>query len=247
MLTSNECDVYRDFVERHQAYIYPLIASSVLRGTDGEIATVIDMGVGPGHFTVELAKRTGATVHAVDINPRMHELARELATVRGVADRVRFDLEDVHELSYPDAFADLIVSYSCFHHWADPAKGLAECWRVLKPGGRLVIIDTNTGVEAALPVLKKSIPDPAHFRFVEEALAESYPKDRVTALMCAAGIERYALDDFAFSEEDLLENLDELGEMPEGDELPDGLAMCWRIVAEKGANGSRTGGRDREQ
>jgi ubiquinone/menaquinone biosynthesis C-methylase UbiE len=48
---------------------------------------------------------------------------------------------DAEELPYPDAWADLVVSSTSFDHWSDQQRGLAECARVLRPGGRLVLVD----------------------------------------------------------------------------------------------------------
>lgn len=232
MLSRDDCLLYQRFVEDHQAYIYPLLGATMARGVRPG-ARIVDMGTGPGHLSVELAERTGAVVHAVDINPTMHELARALATRRGVVDRLRFDLEDVHRLTYPDAFADLVVSYSCFHHWADPVAGIAECWRILKPGGRLLLIDTNRDVEAALDVLRRAIPRADYFRFVEEAIGESWPQERVAEAARAAGVAGFTLTDFEFDEEALVECLDAI-ELPDGEPLPEGISMCWKMLADKG-------------
>jgi ubiquinone/menaquinone biosynthesis C-methylase UbiE len=45
------------------------------------------------------------------------------------------------EVGYPDATFDLVVSTTSFDHWADQQAGLIECARVLRPGGRLVLVD----------------------------------------------------------------------------------------------------------
>lgn len=89
----------------------------------------------------------------MDINPAMHELARKTCADPGVEDVVSYDVEDVHRLGYPSGFADLVTSYSCFHHWADPVQGLRECMRILRPGGVLHLVDTN-GTSA--PPLRRS-------------------------------------------------------------------------------------------
>jgi ubiquinone/menaquinone biosynthesis C-methylase UbiE len=53
---------------------------------------------------------------------------------------------DVAALAFPDQSFDLVVSTLSMHHWADPAAGLAEIGRVLRPGARALIWDFRPGV-----------------------------------------------------------------------------------------------------
>jgi ubiquinone/menaquinone biosynthesis C-methylase UbiE len=232
MLSSAECRQYQVFVEKYQPYLYPLLGARFARLYGRRGGRIIDMGTGPGYLTAELAARTAAKIHAVDINPAMHELAREQVRQRGVEDQVSFDLEDVHALSYPDRYADLVVSYSCFHHWADPMRAIRECHRVLGAGGRLVLVDTHRTARAALGALRKTIVEPELFRFVHEALEESYALEKVHETARAAGLADYELVDFHFEEEDLVECLDAIGDAPApGADLPEGVAMSWMLTA----------------
>jgi SAM-dependent methyltransferase len=52
----------------------------------------------------------------------------------------------VAALAFPDASFDLVVSTLSMHHWADPAAGLAEIGRVLRPGARALVWDFRPGV-----------------------------------------------------------------------------------------------------
>ncbi|HWF27958.1 MAG TPA: class I SAM-dependent methyltransferase [Mycobacterium sp.] len=56
-------------------------------------------------------------------------------------DRLSFALGVAEHLSYPDASIDLVVSSTSFDHWSDQLAGLAECARVLRPDGHLVLVD----------------------------------------------------------------------------------------------------------
>src|SRR6266545_925882 len=80
-------------------------------------------------------------VTGVDVAAEMVERATALAATSGVADRVRFLVGDVASLPLRDATFDVVVSTFSAHHWPDPARGLSEIHRVLRPGGRARIYD----------------------------------------------------------------------------------------------------------
>jgi SAM-dependent methyltransferase len=105
-------------------------------------AHVVEIGSGPGRLAVTLAEAAPEIrVTGVDVAPDMVERATTLAARSGVADRVRFLVGDAASLPFPYATFDLAVSTFSAHHWPDPAKGLTEIYRVLRPGGMARIYD----------------------------------------------------------------------------------------------------------
>ena len=98
---------------------------------------VVDVGCGPGAAAREAARR-GAQVWGVDPAPVMLRLAR-LLTVRGGG--VTWLDGAAEALPLPDAAATVLWSLATVHHWPDLAGGLAEAFRVLAPGGRLLVIE----------------------------------------------------------------------------------------------------------
>jgi SAM-dependent methyltransferase len=105
-------------------------------------AQVLEVGSGPGRLAATLARLAPAVqVTGVDIAPDMVELATARAARAGVAGRVAFRVGDVAALPFPDASFDVVVSTFSLHHWPDPARGLAEIYRVLRPGGVARIYD----------------------------------------------------------------------------------------------------------
>ena len=91
---------------------------------------VLEVGCGWGELAVWIARDTEAEVVAIDLSPRMVELARS----RGVDARVA----DVQDLPFADASFDVAVAAWMLYHVPDLDRGIAEVARVLRPGGRLV-------------------------------------------------------------------------------------------------------------
>jgi 2-polyprenyl-3-methyl-5-hydroxy-6-metoxy-1,4-benzoquinol methylase len=111
----------------------------LLRLQPGE--AVLDVGCGPGILAVRAAGAVapGGSVQGVDVAEGMLAVAREKAAEQGVGDAVAFELGDMHDLRFPDgAFDAVACSYAMFFAESVTAVG-RELWRVLAPGGRLVV------------------------------------------------------------------------------------------------------------
>jgi SAM-dependent methyltransferase len=97
--------------------------------------TVLEVGCGPGELSVRVQEELGVAVTAIDLSPRMVELAR----AAGVDARVG----DVQELPLADGTFDCVVAAWVLFHVPDVDLGLAEIARVLRPGGHLLAV-TNS-------------------------------------------------------------------------------------------------------
>ena len=106
---------------------------------------VLDLGCGPGSDTVTLAGFVGdeGQVHGVDFDPEMVEEANGRAKAAGLDERVLHRQADAAALPFDDDFFDACRSELVFQHLPDPATGLAEMTRVTRPGGRIVVLDTD--------------------------------------------------------------------------------------------------------
>jgi ubiquinone/menaquinone biosynthesis C-methylase UbiE len=145
-----------------------LLLGSLFRPVAAEVAAVapagalvLEVGCGPGHLSIRLARRHGLVVTGLDLDPAMIERARANANRAGGGDdrRPSFHVGDVASLPFPDESFDLVVSKLSMHHWADPAAGLAEIGRVLRPGARALVWDFRPG----LP-LHPHLPDPVEHK-----------------------------------------------------------------------------------
>jgi SAM-dependent methyltransferase len=102
-----------------------------------EGAAVLELGCGSGDLSIELLRR-GANLTAVDVSPRMVELARSRAEGLGAT----FLVAPAEDTSLPDGAFDLVVGKWVLHHVDVPAAA-AEVHRVLTPGGRAVFFESQ--------------------------------------------------------------------------------------------------------
>jgi SAM-dependent methyltransferase len=100
---------------------------------------VADLGTGEGAFALLLAERA-AKVIAVDTSAKMIEVGREQARRLGVRN-VEFRLGDMEEVPIDDAAVDLVFFSQSLHHALHPERAVEEAARILKPAGRVVILD----------------------------------------------------------------------------------------------------------
>ena len=121
-----------------------LVRAAGLSGTEH----VLDLGCGAGHAALAMAAHA-ADVTAVDVTPDMVATASRVAAERG-ATNVTVRVADVADLPFADAQFDIVTSRVAAHHFADPRQALAEAFRVLRPRGRLLVIDSVAPETAAL-------------------------------------------------------------------------------------------------
>jgi SAM-dependent methyltransferase len=146
------------------------ITGSLFRGIADDVASaaskdarVLEVGCGPGHLSIAMARRHRLDVTAVDLDPDMIERARTNASRAAAVDAnvPSFLVGDVASLPFPDGSFDVVVSTFSLHHWADPTAGLAEIGRVLRPGGRALIWDLRPGTGPHLFGPRRDhLPDP---------------------------------------------------------------------------------------
>jgi ubiquinone/menaquinone biosynthesis C-methylase UbiE/DNA-binding transcriptional ArsR family regulator len=100
---------------------------------------VADLGAGEGSSALLLSQRA-VRVIAVDSSARMIEVGRELAARHDVKN-IDFRLGDMEEIPIADGEVELVFFSQSLHHALHPERAIQEAWRILSPGGRIVVLD----------------------------------------------------------------------------------------------------------
>ncbi|HOQ09126.1 MAG TPA: class I SAM-dependent methyltransferase [Syntrophomonadaceae bacterium] len=101
---------------------------------------VLDAGCGTGNFSIKLAQM-GSKVTGIDISEDMLSLARNKASLLNLD--IQFLKMDLHSLDFPDGSFAGVFSMAAWEFVTEPERAFAELWRVLRPGGQLLIGTIN--------------------------------------------------------------------------------------------------------
>jgi cyclopropane fatty-acyl-phospholipid synthase-like methyltransferase len=102
---------------------------------------VLDAGCGVGGSAIYLAKQRSCDVKGITITPKQIESAKQYAMKEGVQDKVDFFEMDFTNTNFPDASFDVVWAIESVCHAADKKVFLTEAYRLLKPGGQLIVAD----------------------------------------------------------------------------------------------------------
>jgi ubiquinone/menaquinone biosynthesis C-methylase UbiE len=166
--------------------------TALLEPRSGE--TILDIGSGLGGPARWIATKFGCTVTGVDLTEEHCDAARELNAICGLSDRVRIMQGSALDLPLPDQSFDRAYSHNVVMNIADKAGVYREAFRVLKPGGRLVLFHVNAGPHAPVeffPVGWASVPENSFLASDEETRRD----------LAAAGFEILTFRDVAVDPE----------------------------------------------
>ncbi|AXC10910.1 Transcriptional regulator, ArsR family / Methyltransferase fusion [Acidisarcina polymorpha] len=100
---------------------------------------IADLGAGEGTFSLLLAQRAKRVI-AIDSSEKMVEYGTALALKQG-ASSLEYRRGDLEALPIEDEAVDLAFFSQSLHHALHPGRAIAEAWRILKPGGRIAVLD----------------------------------------------------------------------------------------------------------
>ncbi|BDA67875.1 methyltransferase type 11 [Calothrix sp. PCC 7716] len=125
--------------ERRQAQID--LIEEVLRWAKIEQAShILDVGCGIGGSSLYLAGKYNASVTGITLSPVQATRAKQRAAEFGLCYRANFQVADALNMPFADNSFDLIWSLESGEHMPDKVKFLQECYRVLKPGGTMIVV-----------------------------------------------------------------------------------------------------------
>lgn len=131
-----------------------------------ENSKVLEVAPGPGYLAVEIAKLGNYQVTGLDISKAMVEIAQNYAIQEGTT--ATFLQGNASNMPFENESFDFIVCSAAFKNFSDPVGAIQEMYRVLKPGGKALIVD-----------LRKDAPNQTIFEYVDSSMKELSIIDRL--------------------------------------------------------------------
>ena len=169
--------------------------------------SALDVATGTGDLAIALALAMGAGGEVVgsDFSTRMLELAR--AKAAGLDEPIRFEVANALELPYPDDAFDVATVGFGARNFSSLERGLSEMVRVVKPGGRVVVLEITTPTRPPLsyffrlwfdhlvPALGRAAGDPDAYSYLPSSVRRFPRPQELAALMWTRGLRqvRYVL------------------------------------------------------
>jgi len=163
---------------------------------------VLDLAGGTGDIAALLSKRVGSTGSVVlsDINEAMLEVGRQRLEDRGIAGNIEYSLANAEKLPFADGEFDAVTMAFGLRNVTDQRSALSEMYRVLKPGGRAMILEFSKvefeGLKkiydgysfGILPRLGKLVADDEDsYRYLAESIRKHPGQDELADMMVDAG------------------------------------------------------------
>jgi demethylmenaquinone methyltransferase/2-methoxy-6-polyprenyl-1,4-benzoquinol methylase len=178
-------------------------------GADGR---ALDVGTGTGDFAIALLARAprSASVAGVDISAGMLKVAERRAATAGLGARYARVIASVEALPFADGAFDVATAGFVIRNVGDIGRGLREMRRVLRPGGRAVILDLHTprnpivrrlyrGYGLLSPRLAAAIgSDPEAYRYLPRSIEAFYDPETLALHLRRAGFSRVRFERLTF-------------------------------------------------
>lgn len=209
VLNAKHCVDYDNFVKDYQLYLYPMLVSKLVNLLEYEPKKILDLGCGPGYLSFSLeAIFQHSEIYSLDINQEMLKIAKKNYPLysESMNTNLSFIQGDVHNLSFTDNTFDLVVSYSCLHHWIDIHNAILEIIRVLNKGGLAILIDTNPPEDFMYSEMVSFLNNDSYSYFIDKAWRESLSKATLSDIM--SNVQHpsitYSIEDYKIEVEDLI-------------------------------------------
>jgi ubiquinone/menaquinone biosynthesis C-methylase UbiE len=145
-------EYYSRMAKRYMRFPLKRVLSRI-RAQGIERGLALDVGTGPGIFPLGIADSLPELEFlGIDLSPAMIQAAQANARERGLEHRVHFQIGSAYALPLPDKSVDLVLCVHTMHHLADPLAFMNEAARVLKQGGKYVIVDLRRDAPKPLAI-----------------------------------------------------------------------------------------------
>jgi ubiquinone/menaquinone biosynthesis C-methylase UbiE len=153
----------------------------------------LDLGTGPAEIPIHFCRLApGWKVTAVDLSAPMLAAARDNLAHAGLTRHIRLLHGDARSLALPAGAFDLVFSNSILHHLEDPIPFWREAWRLVKPGGALLVQDLfrppSRGEARRLVGLHARDASPILRQLFHQSLLAAFTPAEVRAQVAAAGL-----------------------------------------------------------
>lgn len=123
---------------------YEELANRIRKILDGK-KDILEVAPGPGYLSIELAKHSNFNVTGMDISETFVQIANEKAKEQQVS--ANFVVGNASQMPFKEKQFDFIVCRAAFKNFSEPLQAINEMFRVLKEGGRALIIDLRKDVK----------------------------------------------------------------------------------------------------
>jgi len=185
-------------------------AVRLLKYRDG--ARILDVATGTGDVALEIARSTPPSVRitGADFCREMVELGEAKVAASPYAERIDFRVAPCEDLPFPDNTFDSITIAFGIRNVVDRKLGLAEMWRVLRPGGRLIILEFSTPrsqvfrqiyyfyFRRLLPVIGGLFSRYNAYKYLPDSVLEFPSHEEFARMIAAAGFKSIHIKDLTF-------------------------------------------------
>ncbi len=200
---ANRYDLMNDLLSFGIHRIWKRITVEFVRPRAGD--RILDLAGGTGDLAALMAPKVGESGEVViaDINDSMLKVGRDRLTDRGLVGNLRFVQANAEVLPFPDNYFDTVTIGFGLRNVTDKDKALAAMWRVLKPGGKLLVLEFSKPILPGLksmydfysfqflPRVGKLVADDEDsYRYLAESIRMHPDQNVLKQMMGEAGFER---------------------------------------------------------
>src|SRR5664279_2395935 len=177
-----------------------------------DVAHILDVATGTGDVALEIARTTPPSVKitGADFCKEMVDLGRIKAAQSPYADRIDFKVAPCEDLPFPNETFDSITIAFGIRNVVDRKLGLAEMWRVLRPGGRMIILEFSTPrsqlfrqlyyfyFRRLLPVVGGLFSRYNAYKYLPDSVLEFPSQEEFSRMIAEAGFRNIHLHELTF-------------------------------------------------